>query len=177
MALIHGIGATSAEAWTRQSVQALSDWWTTVRRGVSAEPTACPAVCRLGAGHRHLRLTADGCSRRVDLEALFWGDCVRRPGAGRCAWLVLQAGLLIGLVGTLAAWMTAFERLAECRNMVELAHSIWRLVATVLRAVMAPVLTLFVAAVVLVSPRMRATIGDALAWSTDERSRELVERS
>jgi hypothetical protein len=176
VALIHGIGATSREAWTQQSVQALSDWWMTVRRGVSAEPIACPGACRLGKGHRHLRLTAHGCSQRVDLEALFWGDCVRRPGAGRCAWLVLQAGLLIGLIGTLAAWMTAFERLAECKDMVELAHSLWRLVATFLRAVMAPMLTLFVAAGVLASPRLRATIGDALAWSTDERSRELVKR-
>jgi hypothetical protein len=176
VALIHGIGATSPEAWTRQSVQALSDWWTTVRRGVSAELIACPNECRLGPGHRHLRLATPGGSRRVDLEALFWGDCVRRPGAGRCAWLVLQAGLLIGLIGTLAGWMTSFEALAECRSMPELAHSIWRLVATFLRALMAPLLTLFVAAAVLVSPRLRATIGDALAWSTDEGSRELVKR-
>ncbi len=176
MPLIHGVGATSHEAWTRQSVQALSDWWMTVRRGVDAEPIACPDGCRLGAGHRHLRLSAHGCSRRVDLEALFWGDCVRRPGAGKCAWLVLQAGLLIGLVDTLAAWLTAFERFADSRSEVEMAHSTWGLASTFLRVVMAPVLTLFVAVAVLVSPRLRATIGDALAWSADERSRERVMR-
>jgi hypothetical protein len=176
VALIHGIGATSPEAWTQQSVQALSDWWMTVRRGVIAEPIACPDACELGAGHRHLRLSTHGCSRRVDLEALFWGDCVRRPGAGRCAWLVLQAGLLIGLIDTLAAWLTAFERFADYRGEVELARSTWRMISTFLLVMMAPVLTLFVAVAVIVSPRLRSTIGDALAWSTDERSRERVKR-
>jgi hypothetical protein len=177
VALIHGIGATSHEVWTRQSVQALSDWWITVHRGVDAEPVACPDGCRLGAGHQHLRLSAHGCSRRVDLEALFWGDCVRRPGAGKCAWLVLQAGLLICLVDTLAAGLTAFERLADFGSEVEMAHSAWRLGSTFLRAAITPVLTLFVAVTVLVSPRLRTTIGDALAWSVGSHpQREKVDR-
>jgi len=176
VALIHGIGAASREAWAQQSVQMLSDWWMTVCRGVDAEPIACPDGCRLGAGHQHLSLSAHGHSRRVDLEALFWGDCVRRPGTGRCVWLVLQAGLLIGLVDVLAAWLTAFERLGDFRGEVELAHSAWRLVLTFLRAMMAPVLTLFVAVAVLLNPRLRATIGDALAWSADEHSRECIKR-
>jgi hypothetical protein len=176
VALIHGIGATSRDTWSQQSVQALSDWWTTVGRGVDAEPIACPDGCELGAGHQHLRLSAHGCSRRVDFDALFWGDCVRRPGPGKCAWLVLQAGLLIGLVDTLAAWLTAFERVAEARTEVGLAHSTWRLVTIFLRVVMAPLLTLSIAVAVLMNPRLRAMIGDALAWSTDERSRERVKR-
>jgi hypothetical protein len=41
---------------------------------------------------------------------------------------------------------------------------------------MVPLLTLFVAVAVLISPRLRATIGDALAWSTDKHSRERVKR-
>lgn len=176
VALIHGIGATSRDTWTQQSVQALSDWWTTVNRSVDAEPIACPDGCELGAGHQHLRLSAHECSRRVDLEALFWGDCVRRPGAKKCAWLVLQAGLLIGLVDALAAWLTALERLASVRSEVGLARSTWRLVTTFLRVVVAPLLTLSIAVAVLVSPRLRSTIGDALAWSTDECSRERVKR-
>lgn len=80
------------------------------------------------------------------------------------------------MVDTLAAGLTAFERLANFGSEVELAHSTWRLVSTFLRAVMAPVVTLFVAVAVLVSPRLRATIGDALAWSTDEGSRERLKR-
>ena len=123
VAVIHGIGATSHEGWTRQSVQTLTDWWITVRRGVDAEQVACPDGCRLGAGHQHLRLSAHGCSRRVDPEALFWGDCVRRPDARKCAWLVLQAGLLIGLVDTAAAWLTAFE-FADFSSEVRMAHSV-----------------------------------------------------
>ncbi len=99
-----------------------------------------------------------------------------RPGAGRCAWLVLQAGLLVGLIDTLAALLTAVESLAKYEGEIKLAHSTWRLVAAFLRILMAPALTLFVAALVLISPRWRATIGDALAWSTDERSRESVKR-
>lgn len=176
VALIHGIGATSPEAWTQQSVQALSDWWMTVRRGVDAETIACAGTCVMGAGHRHLRLSAHGRSCRVDLEALFWGNCVSRPGAGRCAWLVLQTGLLVGLIDTLAALLTAFESLAEYSGEIELAHSTWRLMSAFLRIVMAPVLTLSIAVLVLVSPRWRATIGDALAWSTDEGSRERVKQ-
>jgi hypothetical protein len=39
-----------------------------------------------------------------------------------------------------------------------------------------PALTLFVAVATLVSPRLRTTIGDALAWSVDKRSRERVMR-
>jgi hypothetical protein len=177
VAFIHGIGATSGEAWSRQSSQALRNWWITVNRGVKAEPIVCPEGCGLGASHEHLRLSTHGYSRRVDLEALFWGDCVCRPGAGRCAWLVLQAGLLLGLIDTLAAGLTAFERFVDFRGgFIELAHSTWQLVSTFLRAVMSPALTLFVAVAVLVNPRLRATIGDALAWSTDEPSRERVKR-
>lgn len=176
VALIHGIGATNGEAWTRQSVQTLLNWWITVQRGVDAESVSCLDGCELGPGHQHLRLSAQGCSRRVDLEALFWGDCVRRPGAGKCARLVLQAGMLIGLVDTLTAWLTAFERLAESTSEVGLAHATWRLISSFLRALMAPLVTLFVAGAVLVNPRLRSTIGDALAWSTDEHSREVVKQ-
>jgi hypothetical protein len=87
---------------------------------------------------------------------------------------VLQAGLLIGLVDTFSAWLTAFESLAAYRSEVDMVHSAWRLGTTFLRAAIAPALTVFVAVATLVSPRLRTTIGDALAWSVDERSRERV---
>jgi hypothetical protein len=178
VALIHGIGATSREGWARQSVQALTSWWTGVRRGVVAEAVACPRDCELGAGHRHLRLDDGERSRRIDLEPLFWADCVERPNRWRCAWLVLQAGLLIGLVDFLAAGLTAFGRLEEGfeGGNVQMARALWRVISVFARAVMAPVLTLGVAGGVLVSPRLRATIGDALAWSTDEESHARVRR-
>jgi hypothetical protein len=160
----------------RQSVAALGDWWTGTRRGVEAEPLECPEGCSLGAGHRHLCVRAQGHARRIDLEALFWGDYVEHPGRGRCAWLVLQAGLVIGLVVALITGATAFERLSESGGNVDLARSLFRLVATFIRAVFTPLLTLLVALSVLVSGRLRATLGDALAWTDDPCSRRLVQR-
>jgi hypothetical protein len=172
--LIHGIGAASHETWVRQSVDALGDWWQGAGRDVVAESVGCPDGCQLGAGHRHLWLRAEGRRHRVDLEGLFWGDCVTRPGRARCASLVLQAGLLIGLVDALAAWLTAFEGLADHKGELELARSLWQLVATFVRSAFVPLLTLVIVVVVLMRSRVRATIGDALAWSTDSRSRQRV---
>ncbi|MGH2911433.1 MAG: hypothetical protein ACRDJ3_03045 [Solirubrobacteraceae bacterium] len=176
IALIHGIGTTSREGWAKQSVHALVSWWTNIRRKVDADTVTCPQGCELRAGHRHLQLSDGERSRRIDLEPLFWADYVDRPNRWRCAWLVLQAGLLIGLVDVLSAGLTAFSRLEEGfkGGNVEMARALWRVVSIFGRAVIAPVLTLGMAGAVLVSSRLRATIGDALAWSTDEESRERV---
>ncbi len=89
--------------------------------------------------------------------------------------MVLQAGLLLSLIDTLAALMTAVEGISESKGEIELARSTWRMASSFLRIVLASMLTLCVAFLVL-CPRWRATIGDALAWSTDESSRERVKR-
>jgi hypothetical protein len=92
--------------------------------------TKLTLVVAVAAGHNPVK--ASGL-----LFAYLAGICQRRPGAGKCAWLVLQAGLLIGLVDTFTAWLTAFERLAEPRTEVGLAQSAWRLISPFSRALMA----------------------------------------
>jgi hypothetical protein len=177
VAFVHGIGATTREAWAHQSVDALSSWWTTVRRDVEAFEVACPENCGLAPGHRHLQLVRGRESSRVDLEPLFWADCVCRPGRWRCASLVLQAGLLIGLVDLLAAGLETFEQLdGGLDSMRATTLTCWRMISLFARALMAPALTMLVAFFVLVIPRVRATVGDAMAWSTDPGSHERVKQ-
>jgi hypothetical protein len=88
---------------------------------------------------------------------------------------VLRAGLLIGLVDLLAAGVRTFEQLEQgLSSNRATAQTLWRLLALFGRAVVIPPLTLLVALAVLVAPRLRATIGDALAWSTDAGSNARV---
>lgn len=175
MALVHGIGASTPERWASQSVQAMVDWWIGAHRAVTARALACPLGCGLAPGHRHLMLAKAGSTAYVDLEPLFWAHCVARPSARRCATLVLRAGLLIGLVDLLAAGMRTFEQLeGGFSSNRAMAQTVWRLFALFGRAVAIPPLTLLLALAVLVVPRLRATIGDALAWSTDASSHARV---
>ena len=175
VALIHGIGATSPEQWAEQSAWALASWWTQTDRAVTAKQRGCPDGCKLTPGHVHLQLSDRERSRTIDLEPLYWADCVKRPGAARCARLVLQAGLLIGLVDLLSAWLIQAERLpAGLSNAVGMTRTVARAIAGIGRALMAPLVTLAAVAAVLLHPRVRATVGDALAWTLDAPSHERV---
>jgi hypothetical protein len=175
--MVHGIGAISPEAWARQSVDALADWWTRGGREMEAAKAGCQPNCTLAPGHRHLLLTHRGRTRQIDLEPLFWADKVQRPNAWRCARLVLQGGLLIGLVDLLAAAIGTFEQLdGGFDSYRAMTLTCWRFTALFMRALIAPVLTLLVAVAVLVNSRLRATVGDALAWSVDHDSHERVRR-
>jgi hypothetical protein len=82
---------------------------------------------------------------------------------------------LIGLVDLLAAGLSTLERLPEDMDgYAGLARTCWRLFAWFGRALAVPPLTALLVFFVLVVPRIRHTIGDALAWSTDEASHASV---
>jgi hypothetical protein len=175
VARIHGIGATCRGQWAEQSAHVLADWWTRADRSIAATRRTCPAGCRLAPGHVHMLLRDRTRSRAVDLEPLYWADWVRRPGAARCAWLVLQVGLLIGLVDLSSAALTFFKHAdGWFDGIFGMTRTFVRMLTGFGRALTAPLVTLAACIAVLVNPRVRSTVGDALAWTLDAPSHERV---
>jgi pimeloyl-ACP methyl ester carboxylesterase len=174
VALIHGIGASSPQQWAAQSAHEIASWWTRVDRSRAAKLSACPSGCRLALGHVHLQLGSGADARKVVLEPLYWAGSVSRPSAGRCAWLVLRVGLLIGLVDVAAAWLTLLRRPVDDVTLAAMTHGFARLLIGLGRALLSPLLALAATGAVLLSARMRESIGDALAWTLDAASHERV---
>src|SRR5690349_10472034 len=100
VAVVHGIGETGAEAWAAKSVAQLTDWWVATDFSPRAAMVPCQPDCRLGdsLGHRHLEVSDQKRSHRVDLEPIYWAEAAERPSRLRTAVITLEATLLIGIV-------------------------------------------------------------------------------
>ncbi len=177
VAVVHGIGEESAANWAAKSVQQLVDWWEGTTRHVSARVTECPADCTIPdpALHRHVELSDGERSRRIDVEPVYWGgeEQVTRPGYLHCAWLAVEAAMVIILVDLLAYASrqapSPSPSHAATNPLWRLFRSPWMGLGFLARALAIPVVVPLAFVVPLVSSRLNAKLGDAFAWGVDHK--------
>jgi hypothetical protein len=181
--LIHGIGGKDAETWAGGSADPLVRWWHSQRADQSQVlELKCAPTCEQGPYHRHLLATLNGQSTQILIDPVFWTDKVSRPSRARSFFLVLRAGLFLGLIDLAAAarrgTLRIFDRVGKDTGLRTLAifagHGLGFTAGLVARAFGILLLTMPAALAVLASSRLHRLVGDALAWTAGDRSRNQI---
>lgn len=176
--IVHGIGVSSHDDWAMRSVAETCTWWGRLTGGRwFAQPCTCETGSTYGPGHVHMR--ERDRNHEAVLDPVSWHDL--RPQDvpwWRVVWWVVQnvgvlcmvhvlANLYQVMTGTLADGVTPGRWLVST-----LRAMVWMAVFSVAVVPLAVVL----ASACLV-PKVRSLAVDALAWTSDEASRDaLLER-
>ncbi|GAB3561751.1 hypothetical protein [Spelaeicoccus albus] len=171
VALVHGAATDDPAVWAATLLARVVRRWSE-REEYTVEITECPAECRLHPGrHRHLRLTRDGRTENVDLEAVYWGSLVRAGSWWTTLGRAFHIGGAVLLADFAAVWSSIFGRHAY-RNAPAPGPilALGRLLTLLVRLLAAP---LIVAAIFVMAGigRFRLMVDDAYVWLTDDRER------
>lgn len=171
--LVHGIGTTSEEAWTNQSLVPLRDWLL----GYSSEwaPAACPAECQMPRStHAHLvRQSSRGVRSHLVLEAIYWADAVERVQyVQRWVWLIKSILQVVALVSlsSIASAMPSLQQDGTAREMVRVYRS---LAISLLTWLILPLL-IIATPVLACGPVGGSRLDHALAWTHSDEARTKI---
>lgn len=180
--LVHGIGGKSADQWASGSAGPLIKWWIESSGGEGIRELPCAAHCAHTQPHYHIRVALPGREATVLIDPIFWADGVRRPSRPKSFVLVVRAGLFLGLMDFVAA---TFRGLNEITSDETMATRPWSPVISAFRALVfvfglisrafiVMLLTMPAALAVLLVPQVHRTVGDALAWTAGDDSRQEI---
>lgn len=175
--VVHGIGVTSMEEWARESVALLVDYLKLTGK-YGWEVQGCESgYCTLESttGHRHL-ISPAFPGVRVDVEPVFWSDLVEPRNFLVMMWWAFHSTIQVFIVHFASAIFhagTLMDRSAR-QNPLGL-RTRWRLYLRVLALGVLGLPAAVIAALLMLSPKMRRRSRDALAWTTDSSLRTRIQ--